>query len=147
MKINIFYATILGTSEMLAEDLEADLAAEYEITVSDILEIGIEDLNQDAFYVFVSSTTGVGDMPDSAIDFAAAIREAKPDLSNMNYAIFGLGDEGYGETYNMGSQQLSDLLKTFGAKQVGERGLFDASTGEEPEEIAIPWLRKILENF
>ena len=145
MKINIFYATILGTSEMLAEDLEADLAAEYEITVSDIIEIGIEDLNQDAFYVFVSSTTGVGDMPDSAIVFATAIREVKPDLSNMNYAIFGLGDEGYGETYNMGSQQLSDLLKTFGAKQVGERGLFDASTGEEPEEIAIPWLRKILE--
>ena len=147
MKINIFYATILGTSEMLAEDLEADLADEYEVTVSDILEIGIEDLTQDAFYVFVSSTTGVGDMPDSAIDFATEIREAKPDLSNMNYAIFGLGDEGYGETYNMGSQQLSDLLKKFGAKQVGQRGLFDASTGEEPEEIAIPWLRHILEKF
>ncbi len=147
MKINIFYATILGTSEMLAEDLEADLADEYEVTVSDILEIGTEDLTQDAFYLFISSTTGVGDMPDSAIDFATAIRKAKPDLSNMNYAIFGLGDEGYGETYNMGSQQLSDLLKTFGAKQVGQRGLFDASTGEEPEEIAVPWLRNILETF
>jgi MioC protein len=37
------------------------------------------------------------------------------------------------------------LLCEFGAKQVGERGLFDASTGEMPEDLAIPWLRDILE--
>ena len=51
---------------------------------------------------------------------------------------------GYAETFNMGSQRLADLLTGFGANQIGERGLHDASAGDEPEDIAIPWVNGIL---
>ena len=45
----------------------------------------------------------------------------------------------------MGSEMcIRDRLKGAGAKQIGERGLFDASTLDMPEDIAIPWLKDIL---
>ena len=144
MKINIVYATILGTSQMVAEDLEDALSNNHEVDVRDILNVGSGDLGEEALYVFISSTTGHGDMPDSTIEFVKDVTDTKPDLSSLNFAIFGLGDRGYADTFNMGSEKLAELLKGAGAKQVGERGLFDASTGDMPEDIAIPWLEDIL---
>ena len=144
MKINIVYATILGTSQMVAEDLEDALSNNHEVDVRDILNVGSGDLGEEALYVFISSTTGHGDMPDSTIEFVKDVTDTKPDLSSLNFAIFGLGDQGYADTFNMGSEKLAELLKGAGAKQVGERGLFDASTGDMPEDIAIPWLEDIL---
>lgn len=144
MKINITYATILGTSQMLAEDLEEELSALHEVSVTDIMHLAIDDLYDGSFHVFISSTTGRGELPDSAADFVADLNDAKPDLSALNFAIFGLGDMGYAETFNMGSQRMADLLKGCGATQIGERGLHDASTDDEPEDIAIPWVTDIL---
>ena len=147
MKINIVYATILGTSQMVAEELEDAFSDEYEINVQDILQVSPTKLSGDAFYVFISSTTGHGDMPDSAYDFVDAIGKTQANLSNINFAIFGLGDQGYADTFNMGSEKLADLLKGAGAVQIGKRGLFDASTLDMPEDIAIPWLKDILANM
>ena len=55
MKINIVYATILGTSQMVAEDLEDALSEDHEVDVQDIMQVGPGDLGGDAFYVFISS--------------------------------------------------------------------------------------------
>ena len=147
MKINIVYATILGTSQMVAEDLEDALSEEHEVDVQDIMQVSPGDLGGGTFYVFISSTTGHGDMPDSTIDFVKSVNDTSPDLSALNFAIFGLGDQGYADTFNMGSEKLANLLTGAGATQIGTRGLFDASTGDMPEDIAIPWLEDILANM
>ena len=147
MKINIVYATIIGTSQMVAEDLEDALSEDHEVDVQDIMQVSPSDLGGDAFYVFISSTTGHGDMPDSTIDFVKLVNDTSPDLSALNFAIFGLGDQGYADTFNMGSEKLANLLTGAGATQIGTRGLFDASTGDMPEDIAIPWLEDILANM
>ena len=42
---------------------------------------------------------------------------------------------------------LLEILKEHGAIQIGERGIFDASSGEMPEDIAIPWLGKTLKAY
>ena len=44
MKINITYATILGTSQMLAEDLEDALSGAHEVVVTDIMHVSIDCL-------------------------------------------------------------------------------------------------------
>ena len=144
MKINIVFATILGTSQMVAEELEDALSDKHEIEVKDILEVSPTELRGDEFHVFISSTTGHGDMPDSAYDFVNAISQTRADLSKISFAIFGLGDQGYADTFNMGSEKLADVLRGAGATQIGERGLFDASTPDMPEDIAVPWLKDIL---
>ena len=90
MKINIVYATILGTSQMVAEELEDAFSDEYEINVQDILQVSPTKLSDDAFYVFISSSTGHGDLPDSAFDLVDAISKTQVNLSNINFAIFDL---------------------------------------------------------
>ena len=54
MKINIVYATILGTSQMVAEELEDALSDQYEIEVQDILEVSPTELKDDEFHVFIA---------------------------------------------------------------------------------------------
>ena len=147
MKIKLYYATILGTSQMVCEDILEAMGEDYDFSLSDIMHLSVDDLNQDAFFVFVSSTTGHGEMPESALDFVEEVRERKPNLSGLKFAIFGLGDQGYADTFNMGSQRLLELLKEHGAIQIGERGIFDASSGEMPEDIAIPWLGETLKAY
>ena len=50
---------------MVAENQGDALSDDHEVDVRDILHVGPGDLGEDALYVFISSTTGHGDMPDS----------------------------------------------------------------------------------
>lgn len=105
------------------------------------------DFVADTFYVFVCSTFGCGDLPTMAEMFANALEAESPDLSRVTFCVFGLGDSMFGDTFNQGSETLMNLLLNHGAKQIGERGLYDASSGDMPEESAIPWLKACLAQF
>ena len=73
MKINILYGTETGNAEMLCEDIEANLAADHEVTLTNLEDATLEDLTAEGAYIFVCSTYGDGDLPASAIDFGAII--------------------------------------------------------------------------
>ena len=57
MKINITYATILGTSQGLAEDLENELSAAHDVSVTDIMHLALDDLYDGSFYVCLLYTS------------------------------------------------------------------------------------------
>ena len=140
MKINLLYGTETGNAEMLAEDIESNLSGDYEVAMTNLEDATMEHLTADGFYIFICSTYGDGDLPASAIDFGDMVKTDRPDLSAMTFSIFGLGDIDYDETYNHGSKQLSELLVGCGATLHGPRGLHDASSGEPPEDRAMPWV-------
>ena len=103
-----------------------------------------ESLSSDEFYVLVTSTFGSGDLPANAQVFYDKLSRAKPDLSAVKFASFGLGDRSFGDTYNGGSKQLMEKMLELGAQMVGERGMFDASGADMPEDVAVPWLRDVM---
>lgn len=144
MKIHFLYATETGTSEMLCEDMADELEAGFDTEISNMGMVSPTDLSADTFYVFVTSTYGNGDLPSTALPFWNELEAAKTDLSHVSFAIFGLGDMVFDVTFNHGSKQVMDLLTECGAKQVGERGLFDASSPDLPEDIGLPWLHSIM---
>ena len=144
MKINLLYGTETGNAEMLCEDIQASLADEHEVTLTNLEDAALADLTAEGTYIFVCSTYGDGDLPASAIDFGEMIEAEKPDLSAMTFSIFGLGDMDYEETYNNGSQRLLDLLIGCGGTQHGPRGLHDASSGKPPEDSVLPWVKVCL---
>ncbi len=144
MKLHFLYATETGSSEMLCEDMEAELEGGFECEVGNMGECSPGDLDADAFYVFVVSTYGNGDLPSTALPFWDALEAHKPDLGNIRFAIFGLGDMVFDETFNNGSRQVMDKLNELGATMVGERGLYDASTGTPPEDTGLPWVHGIV---
>lgn len=144
MKIGIYYGSETGNSEMLCEDIEAELGDGYTCDIQSLADVDPAALDKSWFYIFVTSTYGNGDLPSTALPFEEALTEGQPDLTGIRFAIFGLGDQVFAETFNHGSKKLTELLTGRGAVQLGERGLHDASGFEMPEDIALPWVRGIV---
>ena len=145
MKVCIYYGSETGNSEMLCEDIEADLGAAHSCEIASLADVDPAHLDRDAFYIFVTSTYGNGDLPSTVLPFEDALTAGAPDLNGIRFAIFGLGDQVFAETFNHGSKKLGEMLTGLGARQVGTRGLHDASGFEMPEDIALPWVRGIME--
>ncbi|WP_299295895.1 flavodoxin domain-containing protein [uncultured Tateyamaria sp.] len=144
MKVGIYYGSETGNSEMLCEDIETELGAGFECDIQSLADVDPATMEADAFYILVTSTYGNGDLPSTALPFEEALTTAKPDLQGVRFAIFGLGDMVFAETYNHGSMKLAQMMTAQGAVQVGERGLHDASSFEMPEDIALPWVQGIV---
>ena len=144
MNIHFLFGTETGTAEILCEDIEADLGDGFACTVTSMADVEPSDLNADTFYMIVTSTYGNGDLPMSAQPFADKLDAEKPDLSHVKFAIFGLGDMVFSETFAFGSKILMEKLQERGAKLVGERGIHDASSPDLPEDVAVPWAQEIV---
>ena len=144
MRIHFLYGTETGSAEMLCEDIRDALGTGFECAITGMGEVEPADLTADTFYVFVTSSYGTGDLPSMAQPFYDKLEAEKPDLSAIRFAIFGLGDMVFAETFNGGSERLMEMLLACKAKMVGERGIHDASTSDLPEDIALPWTERVI---
>lgn len=144
MTIQFLYATQSGNAEVLAKDMADAVPAPLTAQVKDIdaLDIDIFD-NKDDFYVIVISTYGEGDYPFTAEEFFEDLQDKAPDLSGLKFAVFGLGDISYEDSYNMAAKNASALLEKLGATRVGNIGEYDASSGDDPEDTGMPWWQTI----
>ena len=147
MKIALLYGTESGNAEMLCEDIEEALEGTHDCTIANLADVAPADMDAEAFHIIVCATHGNGDMPAGAAAFAARVEAEKPDLSQITFSIFGLGDMVFADTFAQGSEKLMGLLLAQGAQQVGARGIHDASTGDMPEDIALPWVQDCLAQF
>lgn len=144
MKIEILYGTETGNAEMLAEDIKSALEADHEITCSDMADTDPAALSAGSFHIFVCSTYGDGELPASARPFAERLSTEQPVLSGVHFAIFGLGDTEYAETFANGPKTIAATLESCGAIRVGSLAVHDASGGELAEDLALPWISEIL---
>lgn len=141
MKLDILYGSESGNAEVLAEDFFTELESGFECSLSNLADLTPIDMTGDGLYLVICSTTGSGDVPAAVEDFLHALNTDKPDLSAVTFAIFGLGDRTYAETFNQGSEKVMNALIACGAQMVGDRGLHDASDADLPEDVAFPWFR------
>jgi MioC protein len=95
-------------------------------------------------FLICTSTYGQGDVPDNARALYEDLKQARPNLSQVRYGVFGLGDRTYAETFNFGGKRFDDILTELGAKRIGERHMHDASSGVLPEETALEWCQQWL---
>jgi MioC protein len=147
MKFTVLYGTESGNSELIAEDLGAKLNEEHEAEVVDLKDFDPNAMTPDSFYLVVCSTHGEGELPNTALPFFDALNAAAPDLTGVRYAMFGLGDTFYEETYSHGSEILDKRFTELGAKRVGEYGRHDASSWDLGSDLALEWLPGVIEAF
>lgn len=145
MQFTVLYGTESGNSELIAQDLGAKLQEEHEAEVKDLQDFEPSDFNASQFYIIVCSTHGEGELPNTALPFFEKFKEFEADLSGVNYAMFGLGDTFYEETYSQGSEHIDNRLAELGATRVGEYGRHDASSWDLPSDVALEWLPGIIE--
>jgi MioC protein len=137
-ELQILFGTESGNSEMVAEEVAEVLGAQgISTTVRDLSDVTVDSLGT-APFILVSSTYNEGDLPASAEPFYEALAAERPDLTGLRFAAFGLGDSTY-EHYSKGVDTLRGLLLDLGARQVGDTGRHDASTGTSPVEPANEW--------
>lgn len=146
MKLVVLFGTETGNAELVAEDIVDALGGEAEASAHDMAGFDVAGLRPGALYVIVCSTYGDGELPNSAQPFFSALRERRPNLDGVRFAVFGLGDSFYA-TYNQGSRILAEQFAKLGAQQVGEHGVHDASSGELPGDVALAWARSIVERL
>ena len=99
-------------------------------------------LPRERYVVFVVSTMGQGDPPDSMKDFWTYLTRKSLGarwLEGLFYAVFGLGDSTYGK-YNYPAKKLDRRLFNLGAERITEKGLGDDQHSSGYEGALDPWL-------
>ncbi len=140
MKITILVGTMTGTAQLVAQELELVWdgdGVKVETLLMDTLEASV--FGRGGVFLICTSTYGQGDVPDNAKKLYDDLQAKRPDLSQVRYGVFGLGDRTYAETFNFGGMKFDALLAELGAQRIGERVQHDASSGVLPEEKAEEW--------
>jgi MioC protein len=140
VRIAILVGTMTGTAQLCAQEMELALddgETQVETLMMDALDSSV--FSKDAFFLICTSTYGQGDVPDNARALYEHLQKTRPDLSQVRYGVFGLGDRTYAETFNFGGKRFDEVLTQLGARRIGERHMHDASSGILPEETALEW--------
>ena len=106
--------------ELAAMTAKAFTDAGRPAQIKSFAEIEPADLTAAARVLFIASTTGEGDAPDSASGFLRKVMTDATDLSGLCYGLLSLGDRTYAEYCGFG-RGLDGWLKSAGAT-----ALFDA---------------------
>lgn len=117
----IVYASQTGQAKSIAESLhDSALEHQYKPTLYDIAEhdktFSFATISP-APLIFVCSTTGDGETPESARKAISRLRRANKDtmdLSGLKYALLGLGDSNYSQFAN-GPKIFHKRLRELGA--------------------------------
>lgn len=141
MKVAIISGSVFGAADDVAHHAESLLkAAGFEAWHAS--RASLEDLlgfAPDAL-LGVTSTTGMGELPDAIIPLYSTIRDALPAAwRGLPGAVIGLGDSSY-DTFCAGGEQLRELFAELGLKEVLPMLRLDASETVTPETDAEPWL-------
>uniref|UniRef100_A0A6N2LDX9 NADPH-dependent FMN and FAD-containing oxidoreductase n=1 Tax=Salix viminalis TaxID=40686 RepID=A0A6N2LDX9_SALVM len=134
----ILYATQTGNALDAAERIGRDAERRgCAASVSSIDDFDASSLPHRDTVIFVVSTTGQGDTPDSM-----KRNIAKNWLEGVHYAVFGLGDSGY-QKYNFVAKKLDRRISDLGATAIVERGLGDDQHPSGYEGALDPWMSSL----
>jgi sulfite reductase (NADPH) flavoprotein alpha-component len=148
LRVALLYGSQTGTAEGLARKLAKELkAAGFEIVLSSLEGYVPATLAAESYAIFIVSTYGEGDAPDTAQAFFQQLCvEHFPLLGNLSYALLALGDSHY-EHFCQFGKDLDAKLLGLGATRMLDRVESDVevdapyaawkkSVGERLREIA-----------
>jgi MioC protein len=146
MKVAILSGSVYGAAEDVARHAEKllkqqDIQAWHNprATLQDVLAFAPEAL------LAVTSTTGMGELPDNIMALYAQLRDELPAvLRGLPGGVIALGDSSY-DTYCGGGEQLRELFAELGVHEVQEMLRLDASESVTPETDAEPWLAEFVQ--
>ena len=96
----------------------------------------------------VTSTTGMGELPDNLVPLYSAIRDQLPGAwRGLPGAVIALGDESYGDTFCGGGEQMRELFAELGVREVLPMLRLDSSVTVTPEEDSEPWIAELIKTL
>ncbi|KAJ9682909.1 hypothetical protein PVL29_018769 [Vitis rotundifolia] len=145
-KLLILYASQTGNALDAAERIAREAERRgCPVTLLSIDCFNVGSLPYEENVIFVVSTTGQGDTPDSMKAFWKFLLQRNLNqrwLEGVHYAVFGLGDSGY-QKYNFVAKKLDKRLLDLGAVAIVERGLGDDQHPSGYEGALDPWMSSL----
>ena len=143
-KVDIFYATETGNSKGLSlQIMKAVKAAGFKAKSTAVNRLKVKDISTDNLVIFLSSTHGEGDPPESALKFFEDVRAAEDGaLDGLQYAVAGLGDKSY-EIFCGAATDLDKEMQRLGGKPFQENALFDVDYFDHTPD----WISKTVDEL
>jgi len=143
MKVAILSGTVYGTAEDVARHAAGILKETgFETWHDPRAQLSqIQAFAPDAL-LFVTATTGMGELPDSLVPLYSTIREQFPAWQGLPGGVIALGDASYGDTFCGGGELIRELYAELGVREVVDMLRLDASETVTPESDAEPWLER-----
>ncbi|WP_057432165.1 MULTISPECIES: flavodoxin, partial [Pseudomonas syringae group] len=96
----------------------------------------------------VTSTTGMGELPDNLMPLYSELRDLLPgQLCGLPGGVIALGDASYGDTFCAGGEQMRELFAELGVNEVQDMLRLDGSESVTPETDAEPWLAAFIKHL
>ena len=149
MKVAILSGSVYGAAEEVARHAQNLLKdAGFETFYNPRASLAdIQAFAPEAFLA-VTSTTGMGELPDNLQPLYSAIRDQLPAAwRDLPGAVIGLGDASYGDTFCGGGELMRELFAELGVREVQEMLRLDASESVTPETDAEPWLAQLIDTL
>jgi flavodoxin len=141
--IGIFVGSVYGNAQQVAEQAQ-QMLIEHGLQVQVFDDPSLDDFKQSQAIVFISSTTGQGDVPPNLEFFIDELRSSFPLMDNKPFAVAGLGDSSYGDTYCGAGRQIYALLEELQGNPLADFLEVDACETLEPETVVLPWLTQLI---
>ena len=120
-RIPILFGTETGNAEYCAEMLAQSVTDQgYEGLMIDMDDFEPDSLVNEKLVFVVTSTHGNGDPPANAANLLKYLRETDVDLSQLKYAVCGLGDTSFAYFAQCG-KDFDAALEKLGAQRVIDR--------------------------
>jgi len=139
--LTILFGSETGNGEHLAEDLlEQAKAKGFNVQIQDMMDYDVANLPNEQYLLVIVSTQGEGDPPLTAGKLHSYFKNGEaPELAQLKFAVFALGDSSY-EFYCQTGKDFDSFLETSGATRLLDRVDADIDF-EEPAET---WMEEIL---
>ena len=144
MNVVIVSGTVFGAAEEVAHHaaellLEAGLNITYKPRLAYAELVALEP----DVLLFVTSTTGMGELPENLQPLVNALREQPPQWAGLLGAVIGLGDACYGEDFCAVGKIIRELYAELGVVELQDMLCLDASETVTPADDAEPWLAEL----
>ncbi|TMP33340.1 flavodoxin domain-containing protein [Pseudoalteromonas rubra] len=144
--ITLFVGSVFGNAENLAVEVKNDIEQQgHTATIAEVLTL--EQVQSAENLLFISSTTGQGDIPDNLLPLILQMQSQFPLLTGKTVGVIALGDSSYGDTFCGAGRQIDALVQELNATVTEPRLDVDACEHFEPYEAVAPWLQKWLQHF
>lgn len=118
LKPLIIYGTETGNSKKVASNLLATFKKnKIQAKAIDVFQFDVAKLEKESLVLFIMSTQGEGEFPQNAVTFYEKLKASNANLSQLSFAVLGLGDSSYPLFANAGIL-LDEVLAEKGAKRL-----------------------------
>lgn len=146
----VLYGSQTGTAEDYASKLSKELSSKFGLKVltgglADYDYDNLADIPSDTLVFFLVATYGEGEPTDDAVEFFDFLDNEADTLSNLKFAVFGLGNNTY-EFFNAMGRKLNTKLEELGAERFAEYGEGDDGAGTMDEDY-LTWKDAVVDSL